>query len=150
MDISGMISDDRIIRIDIKSKEDALVKLAELLGRLQFVNDTDDLVRAILDREEIMSTGIGQEIAVPHAKLSSVKNFAISLGIISNGIEYDSLDKLPVKIIAMIIAPEGQESTYLKILKKVTEILRVRANREKIINFEAQNKHSEIIDMFRE
>ena len=150
MDISGMISDDRIIRIDIKSKEDALVKLAELLGRLQFVNDTDDLVRAILDREEIMSTGIGQEIAVPHAKLSSVKNFAISLGIISNGIEYDSLDKLPVKIIAMIIAPEGQESTYLKILKKVTEILRVPANREKIINFEAQNKHSEIIDMFRE
>ena len=150
MDISGMISDDRIIRIEIKSKEDALVKLAELLGKLQFVNDTDDLVRAILDREEIMSTGIGQEIAVPHAKLSSVKNFAISLGIISNGIEYDSLDKLPVKIIAMIIAPEGQESTYLKILKKVTEILRVRANREKIINFEAQNKPCEIIDMFRE
>ncbi len=150
MDISGMISDDRIIRIDIKSKEDALVKLAELLGSLQFVNDTDDLVRAILDREEIMSTGIGQEIAVPHAKLSSVKNFAISLGIISQGIEYDSLDKLPVKIIAMIIAPEGQESTYLKILKKVTEILRVPANREKIINFEAQNKLGEIIDMFRE
>ncbi len=150
MDISGMISSDRIIRIDIKSKEDALVKLAELLGSLQFVNDTDELVRAILDREEIMSTGIGQEIAVPHAKLSSVKNFAISLGIISQGIEYDSLDKLPVKIIAMIIAPEGQESTYLKILKKVTEILRVPANREKIINFEAQNKHGEIIDMFRE
>ena len=150
MDISGMISSNRIIQIKKTNKEDALVELSELLGALPFVEDTNELVRAILDREDIMSTGIGQEIAVPHAKLASVKNFAIALGLIPDGIEYESLDKLPVKIIAMIIAPEGQESTYLKILKKVTEILRVSANRETLLRLESQKKYNDIFDMFRE
>ncbi len=150
MDISGMLAVDRIVRLQHTSKEDALVELATLLGRLPFVEETDELVRAILDREEIMSTGIGQEIAVPHAKLASVKNFAIALGLAPKGLEYDSLDKLPVKVIAMIVAPEGQENTYLKILKKVTEILRVNANKKKILALADAGKYSEIIDMFRE
>lgn len=74
MDIHGMLAPERIImNLEASSKRDALIEIVTNLGKSSGVTDVEALKKAILEREEIMSTGVGLTIAVPHAKLSSVK-----------------------------------------------------------------------------
>lgn len=150
MDITGMMAPDRIVELAKRDKEDALVELATILGKSPAVGDAKGLTEAILNREEIMSTGIGQEFAVPHAKINTVKSFAIAIGTSAEGMEYGSLDRLPVRVITMIAAPEGEQNTYLKVLKRVTDVLRVKPNRNRIVELVAAGDTKQVIDLFRE
>ena len=150
MDITGMMAPDRIVELATREKEEALVELATILGKSAAVADGEGLTRAILNREEIMSTGIGQEFAVPHAKINTVKSFAIAVGTCAEGMEYGSLDRLPVRVITMIAAPEGEQNTYLKVLKRVTDVLRVKSNRNRIVELVAAGDGKQVIDLFRE
>lgn len=150
MDITGMMAPDRLVELNKADKEEALVELARILGKCPAVSDPEGLTRAILNREEIMSTGIGQEFAVPHAKIGSVKSFAVAIGTYADGMEYGSLDRLPVRVITMIAAPEGEQNTYLKVLKRVTDVLRVKSNRNRIVELVAAGDTKQVIDLFRE
>ncbi|MCA8912545.1 MAG: PTS sugar transporter subunit IIA, partial [Planctomycetes bacterium] len=92
MDIHGMLSPERIImNLQSATKRDALVEIVENLGGSESITDVEALKKAILEREEIMSTGVGLTIAVPHAKLASVKAFTLGLARSEKGIDYDSL-----------------------------------------------------------
>jgi PTS system fructose-specific IIC component len=148
MDITGMITPERIVTLSNTEKEAALVELAEVLGGSDAVTSTQDLIKAIVEREEIMSTGIGQEFAVPHAKLPTISAFSIALGLCPAGMDYGSLDRQPVKIIAMIAAPEGEQNTYLKVLKRVTEVLRTKTNRNQILDLVANGRPEAVTELF--
>ena len=148
MDIPRMMAADRVVMsLASRSKRDALGELAEVSTKSGAVADVAALKNAILEREEIMSTGIGLGIAIPHAKIQAVREFVLAVGLSRSGIDYDSLDGLPVKIIIMIAAPEGQQNTYLRILAKVTHVLREDATRAKIL---AAATPQEIVELFRE
>ncbi|MEZ5993732.1 MAG: PTS sugar transporter subunit IIA [Planctomycetota bacterium] len=148
MDIHGMLSPDRII-MDLQSstKRDALVEIVTNLGTSDGVTDVEALKKAILEREEIMSTGVGLTIAVPHAKLASVKSFTLGLARSSKGIDYDSLDGQPVKIIVTIAAPDNDQNTYLRVLAAVMHVLRNEDHRKSILG--ATNAQ-DIINVFKE
>lgn len=146
MDIRGMIAPDRILmRLNGNSKRDVLVELADAAATSGNVSDVAALRNAILEREAIMSTGIGLSIAIPHAKIREVSQFVLALGRKPEGIDYDSLDGVPVKIIIMIAAPEGEQNKYLRVLAKVTQVLRDDAARAKIL---AAETPEEIIRLF--
>lgn len=134
MDIHSLINPARVI-LDLRSssKREALLEIIENLGKSEGVTDTTALRKAILDREEIMSTGVGLTIAVPHAKLSSVKAFTLALARSAKGIDYDSLDGQPVRIIVMIAAPDNDQNTYLRVLASVMQVLRNDVNRRAIM-----------------
>ena len=149
MDITAMMTPERIVSLGTTEKDAALIELADLLGTTTVVNDANGFRNAILEREEILSTGIGQEFAVPHAKIGSVTSFAIAIGICAPGMEFGSLDKLPVRVIVMIAAPEGEQNTYLKVLRKVTEVLKVKANRALILDLVAAGEKTQVIDLFK-
>lgn len=148
MRIEDMLAPSRVL-MNLKgtSKRDVLVELAEAQGASGHVRDVEALKQAILDRESIMSTGIGLSIAIPHAKIPSVSDFVLALGRKPEGIEYDSLDGQPVRIIIMIAAPEGQQNVYLRILARVTHVLRDDDNRSRIM---AAESPEEIIALFRD
>jgi fructose-specific phosphotransferase system IIA component len=146
MDIRGMMAPERVLmRLKGATKKEALVELAEAAASSGQISDVNALKNAILEREAIMSTGIGLSIAIPHAKIGEVKQFVLSVGRKPEGIDYDSLDGQPVKIIIMIAAPEGEQNKYLRILAKVTHVLRDDGARSKILA--AQNA-DEIIRLF--
>ena len=147
MEIHNMLDPQRIIlELRSSSKADALVEIVENLGQSEAVTDMEALKNAILEREEIMSTGVGLTIAVPHAKLPSVKGFTLGLARSSAGIDYDSLDGRPVRVIVTIAAPDNDQNTYLRVLAAVMHVLRNEANRKKIL--EAKSAE-EIISVFR-
>lgn len=147
MEIHSMLRPERIL-MDLKagSKREALIEIVQEMGKNPGITDTEALKKAILDREEIMSTGVGLTIAVPHAKLPSVKAFTLGLARSSRGIDYDSLDGQPVKIIVAIAAPDNDQNTYLRVLAAVMHVLRNEDNRKSILGAQTAEQ---IVEVFK-
>lgn len=142
-----MLRPERVImNLKAGAKREALVEIVEDLGKTPGVTDVEALKKAILDREEIMSTGVGLTIAVPHAKLPSVKVFTLGLARSAKGIDYDSLDGQPVKIIVTIAAPDNDQNTYLRVLAAVMHVLRNEENRKAILSAPSAQ---DVVDVFR-
>ncbi|MDC1142561.1 PTS sugar transporter subunit IIA [Planctomycetota bacterium] len=147
MEIHSLMSAERVI-LDLKSatKREALIEIVDNLGETDAVTDVAALKGAILEREEIMSTGVGLTIAAPHAKLPSVKAFTLGIARSTEGIDYDSLDGQPVRIIVTIAAPDNDQRTYLSVLAGVMRILKNEEKRRKIL---AADTGDEIINVFK-
>ncbi|MBK8205739.1 MAG: PTS sugar transporter subunit IIA [Planctomycetes bacterium] len=142
-----MLHPERVImELKSTSKRDALIEIVEDLGKSDAVTNVDALKAAILEREEIMSTGVGLTIAVPHAKLASVKAFTLGIARSAKGIDYDSLDGQPVKIIVTIAAPDNDQNTYLRVLAAVMHVLRDEGKRAGIL---AAATPADVISVFK-
>ena len=103
--LESILPPERVRLLESTNKEDALRELAKTVSEAPEVGDGERLIGAILERESIMSTGIGLGIAIPHAKIESVTDFVVGLGMSSAGIEFNSLDEKPVHFMVMIAGP---------------------------------------------
>lgn len=117
----------RIIDITSDNKNDALKELAKVIGTSELVADEELFLKKIYEREKLMSTGIGYSIAVPHIRDASVKDFVIALGRKAEGLDYESIDNNPVKLIFMIGASDTQDKDYIRLLSKL--VLRLKNKR---------------------
>lgn len=112
---------DRICYLDETTKEGAISAVAALLATSPYIERKEDLVREVFKREELMSTGIGLGLAVPHVRLPSVREVVMAIGISRSGIaDYPSLDDKPVHFIFLIAAPEGQHAQYVRLLSAIS------------------------------
>lgn len=133
IDFSQMIDESRIVDLKATTKEEALRELVDVLSTSSNVTDPDDLLRAILEREKVLSTGVGIEVAMPHVKIPSVKNFVIAIGRSHKGIDFESLDEKPVYIIVMIGANDKQAGDFLKVLAKLVLKLKNKNFRKQVM-----------------
>ncbi|MDD3625955.1 MAG: PTS sugar transporter subunit IIA [bacterium] len=106
------------------SKKKILESMIQMMTASEKIANEDEFKDAIFEREKILSTGIGFGIAIPHAKLSTISEFIIGIGISKKGIEYGSLDEKKVNIIVMIAGPTGRQKDYLSLLSHVLLILK--------------------------
>ncbi len=122
-----------IKNISAGDKIQAIEELARVFEGSELCSDIDSLVNALKEREGIMSTGIGAGIAIPHAKIASVKEMAFAIGISEKGIDFDSMDGHPVNLIILVIAGEKQHKDYLRLLSNIMAILKKDPVKEKMI-----------------
>lgn len=115
------------------SKLDAVEELVSVLDRAGKITDRNVFKDAILKREEQSTTGVGDGIAIPHAKTPVVKEAAIVFGRSQAGVDYDSLDGKPAHLFFMIAAPEGANNTHLEALARLSTILMKQEAREKLL-----------------
>jgi fructose-specific phosphotransferase system IIA component len=132
INLKDYISKQRIAFLEARDKPDALAKLIELSDDPRHVIDFEQFQNALLDREYIVTTGIGQNVAIPHIKSRWVKDFFITIGVFKDGVEWQSLDEKPVHLAFLIAGPEEHEN-YLRILAKLTLIIRNKEKRRAII-----------------
>jgi fructose-specific phosphotransferase system IIA component len=123
-----------IKNIEASNKFDAIEELAKVFDSTDRCSDIDSLINALKEREAIMSTGIGAGIAIPHAKISTVKEMAFAIGVSKKGIDFDSMDGYAVNLIILVIAGEKQHKDYLRLLSNIMVILKKDPVKEKIIN----------------
>ena len=142
--ISPLFSEDRISFLDSKTKDDTIGELVELSRDV--VTDVEEFKRTILEREAIISTGIGQGFAIPHVKNEFVENFFITMGIIHDGVEWDAIDNKPVHVVFMIGGPDGKQNEYLSILSKLSLIIKNPLNKEFMLN---AGSASDILKFFK-
>ncbi|MDR2343782.1 MAG: PTS sugar transporter subunit IIA [Spirochaetaceae bacterium] len=113
----AVISPERIVFLDSKSKRDALLTLADNLCTAPQIRNHTELKEAILEREALISTAIGFGIAIPHVRLTSVNDIAVSVGLSRVPItDFLPLDDEPVRILIMIAAAYTQHTEYLRTL----------------------------------
>ena len=129
------------------SKEEALKELAAA-ACVGSALDVSRVQQAILEREALLSTGIGLGVALPHARLPEVERFSISVGVCREGIDYGSLDRQPVRLVVLIIGPSGSHSEFVRFIAKVTGVLKQEAFRRAILQAETLEEVAAVMDAF--
>jgi nitrogen PTS system EIIA component len=132
--ISNYLDERLVLFLNADSRDEALEQLVSLLGKAGKLKDSKVFHDAILEREKIVSTGIGLGVAIPHAKLQGYDEFFIAIGIQARkGIEWNALDSSPVSLIFMIGGPENKQTEYLKILSHLTMAIKNEERRKKLL-----------------
>lgn len=131
---------------NVQTKEEAINKLVDLMDATGRLSDKEAYKKAVLDRESLSTTGIGDNIAIPHAKTSAVKEAGLSSMIITDGIDYDSLDGEPAKLFFMIAAPEGENNLHLDVLARLSMMLMDPSFKEQLINAKSVDEFLKLID----
>ena len=110
----------RVLDLRSRTRDAALLVLVESLGSAPEVGDKERLLAALIERERIVSTGIGLGVAVPHAKISEVSDFVVAYGRSKDGIEWGAIDSRPVHHVVLIAGPPQRQHRYLQFLASVT------------------------------
>ncbi len=114
------------------TKDAALKELVDLLAKAEGIRQKEDLYRALLSRESLGSTGIGQGVGIPHAKTNTVKKLVAALGISQQGVNFDALDGEMVHIFFLLVAPEDSAGPHLKGLARISRLLKDKFFRESL------------------
>jgi PTS system nitrogen regulatory IIA component len=143
--ISRYMKPKHVIFLSAESRDDALQKLVHHLYKQGEVEDEQLFLQAIIEREKIVSTGIGMGVAIPHAKLPTFNHFFIAIGILRKPIDWHALDRAPVRIVFMIGGPDDKQTEYLQILSGLTQMIKDEGKRKKLLTLE---EPAAIIEIF--
>lgn len=147
MRITELLTKDTIaMDLSASDKNGVIDELVNQLDKAGKLSDVASFKEAIHNRESQSTTGIGEGIAIPHAKVAAVKSPAIAFGKSKEGVDYQSLDMQPAHLFFMIAAPEGGAQTHLDALAKLSGILMDENVRERLIHAESPEKVLQIID----
>lgn len=123
--LEAILDPSLVMFLHVSARDEAIEALVSLLQAHGHLPDRELFKRAILEREQLVSTGIGLGVAVPHAKLACFESFFIAIGIQQGpGIEWQSIDRSPVRLVFMIGGPDNQQTEYLHILSELTAAIR--------------------------
>ena len=126
--------DQILIPLASRAKSDILYELSEILAARAGVPDqAAEIHRAVERREAVLSTGIGNGIAIPHAKSQVLRAMTMAVGTTSDPIEFESLDGGPVRLVWMLAGPERTIGLHVRTLARISELLRVEKVRAGLI-----------------
>lgn len=136
--LADYLSINRVLFTTAPSKEEVIDDLIAVSRDEGKVGDVKSFKQALLKRESIMSTGIGYGVAIPHVKLPQVEEFFITVGVHKKGVNWESLDCKPVFLIFLIAGPEGDQERYLRILARLTTVIKKPEQRQRIIEMDTR------------
>lgn len=140
-----MIGDDEMKILDVLLKEaiiedlkavdkkGVLEELVAPVARIGGVNH-DDLVKVLMERERLGSTGIGEGVGIPHGKVKGLESLALGFGLSRRGVDFDSMDGRPTHIFFLLITPENSTGLHLKLLAQISKILKNDLFKKKLLD----------------
>ncbi|MCD3246431.1 PTS transporter subunit EIIA [Clostridium botulinum C] len=147
MHITDLLNKDGIVlEPNINTKKEAIDKLVDLMDSKGNLIDKEKYKEAVWERENLTTTGIGDGVAIPHAKSIAVRKPGISAMVIKNGLDYDSLDGQVAKLFFMIAVPKGDSDVHLDVLARLSTMLMDEEFRETLINGSSVDEFLKLID----
>ncbi|NMF06785.1 PTS fructose transporter subunit IIABC [Clostridium beijerinckii] len=128
------------------TKEQCINELVDLMDKTGNLNNKEEYKKAILAREELSTTGIGDGIAIPHGKTSAVKKASLAAAICKKGVDYDSLDGQPAHLFFMIAVPDNNDNLHLEVLARLSTILMDESFRTSLVNCSDKEEFLRLID----
>ncbi|MCO6437064.1 MAG: PTS sugar transporter subunit IIA [Phycisphaerae bacterium] len=123
MKISDILSEDSLrVPLEAKDKTAAITELVDVLHRGQRIGDRDEVLRAVLDRERVRSTGIGHGLAVPHGKARTCSQLVMAVGKADTPIDFASADRLPCELIILLVSPIDQTGPHIQALAHISRM----------------------------
>ena len=146
MKVSELLKSEFIIS-DLKgeSKEEIINELIDLFKNDPRVEDIEKVRSSVLDREKVMSTGVGKGFAIPHGKTNAVKEIIGAFGKIKDGIDYDALDGNPVNLVFLLVGKDNLISTHIKLLSRISRLMNKDDFRHRL---KEANSADEIVKLF--
>jgi fructose PTS system EIIBC or EIIC component len=132
--LSELLSVERVkIPLESVSKDDLLRELVGVCADSEGIQDREDVLRAVREREAVLSTGIGHGVAIPHGKSAAVPGLRMAAGRAAAPIEFDALDGQPVVLFFLLIGPESAAGPHIKALSRISRLVRKDEVREKLV-----------------
>lgn len=136
--ISDYLDEKLILFLNATSRDAALTALVDQAYAEGRIPDKDAFYQAIIEREKLVSTGIGMGVAIPHAKMAGYDEFFIAIAVLQKGVNWQSLDNAPVRIIFLIGGPDDKQTEYLQILSTLTVLIKNEELRKKMLTLNSQ------------
>ncbi len=146
--LSGYLRKE-LIKLDLGAtvKKEAIEELGAVIKGAKEVTDYESFLKGVFEREALTTTGIGNGIAIPHARTDTISQFVIAFGRSEKGVEFESLDGQPAKLIFLMGTPTKEINQYLKLLARLTSLLKRESFRESLLQ---AGEAKEIIEIFEE
>ncbi len=148
MKIEGLLSEKYIdLHIELSNKVQIIDTMLSMVGSHPGIKNHNRLRHDVLKREKEMSTGIGKQIALPHAKTVAVSTPVLALATLRDKVDFESIDNEPVEVVFLLATPEEMLTEHLKLLGRITRLVGKAEVREKLM---AASSSSEVLRLFRE
>jgi len=138
---------EEYIRIPLagKDRDNCIEQLIDMLGEQNIITSKQPVFNAVMEREKLMTTGVGNGIAIPHCKHKESPEFAVCLGIHPKGIDFQAIDKKPVKIVFLLVGPENNPGLHIKLLSRISRLMSNEELRNQLRNCDSATKAFELI-----
>ena len=135
MTLMDILSAKSVI-VDLKgeTKEEIIEELVDALEVGEVITNRDKVLQAVLEREKIMSTGIGDGIAIPHGKSDAVARLAAALGTQKRGVDFEALDGEPAHVFFLLVSPANVSGPHIKALARISRLLKNDDFKKKLID----------------
>jgi mannitol/fructose-specific phosphotransferase system IIA component (Ntr-type) len=148
MKVSDLLNEDFILnRFKGESKEEIISELIDLFIDDPRVTNITDVKTCVLEREKIMSTGVGKGFAIPHGKTNSISDILAAFGLSEKPVDYDALDGKPVHLVFLLVGKDAFVGKHIKLLSRISRLMNGDKFREKLLNAKDKN---EILQIFKE
>lgn len=145
--VSDYIKKDTIeLNLKSKNKNSVIKEMYENLKKTGLILNEEQALKDLYAREEMGTTGIGRGVALPHAKTDSVSELVLTIGICKDGIEYSSIDESKVNILFMFLCPQENTQEYLKVLARISRLIRNDDFRNNLLKAKSSEEIFEIIE----
>jgi mannitol/fructose-specific phosphotransferase system IIA component (Ntr-type) len=132
--LSELLTVERIkIPLDAQNKDDLLRELVGVLSSHAAGADREDVLRAVREREAVLSTGIGHGVAIPHGKSAAVSDLRMAAGRAATPVEFDALDGQPVSLFFLLVGPESAAGPHIKALSRISRLVRKEEVRARLV-----------------
>jgi PTS system nitrogen regulatory IIA component len=128
-----------------KNKDEALAELVNTIIKGGIKLNYSSIIEVLKQRESLGSTGIGDGVAIPHGKIAELDDIVVAFGRSTEGVSYNSLDGKPVHLFFLLLAPENSAGQHLKILAKISKMLKEADFRKKLIKAKSQSDLYQVI-----
>ena len=148
MKISDLLTEE-LVRTNLEgnSKDDIINAIVELVATSPKVLDKEKVRDAVFEREQIMSTGVGDGFAIPHGKTDAVSDIVGAFAITADPIDYESLDEKPVRLVFLLVSKANMVGPHIKLLSKISRLMNKPDFRNKLLDVKSPK---EIIAMFKQ
>ena len=134
MKIDEILKEESVIaNLDGKNKLEVIKEMTEHLKQNNIIKDSKALYETLMEREKLGSTGIGENVAIPHGKTFELKQIITVFARSLNGVDFESLDQKPVHFVCMVIAPAHSTGQHLKALARISRLFKNNVLREGIL-----------------
>ncbi len=146
MNLNEYLDEDLVCELDDDlDKQSVLKKLVDVLKEKGILQNPQEAYDALLEREKLGSTGVGEEVAIPHAKLKSIEDVIILLAISRKGVDFESLDNQPVKIFFLVLAPVKKMNLHLKTLARISRLIKSTDFKERVLKSQSKDEVLKIL-----
>ncbi len=145
--LTELLSPDQIkIPLVGTSKDAVLDELIDVVANRGEVQDAEEIRRAVRDREEVLSTGIGNGVAIPHGKSTGVDRLILTAGVTERPIDFEALDGQPVSLFFLLVGPDSAAGQHVKALSRISRLLRKESFRSRLCSAGSAEEFYQVLE----